>query len=803
VTRNKKRVTPHAPRVEPVSIRELPEVSHRVAVLVLLGLTLLMFGDVLFLPGSRVLSQAGTDLAGQFLGWRDFGFRELSQGHLPLWNPYVYSGSPYFGGFQSALLYPLNAPYLFLPLARAVNVGIALHVFLGGLFMYCWVVGRRLHRTAGLLAAILFMFCGAHFSHIYAGHLPNLCTMAWAPLLFLAIDRVIERCSVGWCLAGMAVVAMQLLAGHPQYAFYTAIAAGLYALLNLIHAERRMRALLLLGAVYAGALLLSSVQLLPGLQASGESIRSGSVSYEYAAGFSFPPENALTLLTPYAWGGMTTYLGRDYLFEMNLFLGLAGAVLALIGLLRGDRLQRRFSGIMVGLLAVLALGAYTPLFPVLYRHVPGFDQLRGNSKFIFQMSLFLIMLAAVGADHLLRRRAVPRFTATGLAAGGFALAAASLAVWQSSAAGPAGWWGQVIEGLAAAGESYLPPDFSANPAYVQHAGTVAAQGLLVAAVAALVLAGLFRTSVKAAWATYAILGVGAVEVFGYAALMRPTFDADQFCPRDLVSMTREMAGSDERMLNLIVPNGGALLRTPDVWGNDPTVSRRYAEFLAYTEGESPAQATQYVEFRQPHRLFGLVRCRYLFFAEGESVRRVDLETLLPDYHPLPRLSLIEEYEVMPGRDAVLGAMSAATFDSRRTVILESPPDPAPTGTRAAGSARVLDSSTDHLTITADLTEPAILLVSDAYATGWTATPLPGSVQTRYTVMPADYVLRAIPMAKGHHRLRLEYRPRGFTIGRRVSLVALTLYLVGIAAFFATAPLSAGPHGSARFATFRT
>jgi hypothetical protein len=44
----------------------------------LLGLTLAMFGDVLFGGGTRVLGSQTTDLSLQFLSWCDFGFRELS-----------------------------------------------------------------------------------------------------------------------------------------------------------------------------------------------------------------------------------------------------------------------------------------------------------------------------------------------------------------------------------------------------------------------------------------------------------------------------------------------------------------------------------------------------------------------------------------------------------------------------------------------------------------------------------------------------------------------------------------------------
>ena len=110
-----------------------------------------MFADVLFDP-QHVLGWKNTDLMLQFLPWRAFGFSQLRAGHLPLWNPHVFCGTPFFGGFQSALLYPLNVLFLLLPLGAAINWSIALHVFLAGAFTYLWARNRGLRPLAGLLA---------------------------------------------------------------------------------------------------------------------------------------------------------------------------------------------------------------------------------------------------------------------------------------------------------------------------------------------------------------------------------------------------------------------------------------------------------------------------------------------------------------------------------------------------------------------------------------------------------------------------------------------------------------------------
>jgi len=43
------------------------------------------------------------------------------------------------------------------------------------------------------------------------------------------------------------------------------------------------------------------------------------------------------------------------------------------------------------------------------------------------------------------------------------------------------------------------------------------------------------------------------------------------------------------------------------------------------------------------------------------------------------------------------------------------------------------------------------------------------------VLPADYVLRGIPLDRGRHHFRLAYRPRAFVVGTWVTLVSLVGY----------------------------
>src|SRR6185369_5251265 len=139
------------------------------------------------------------------------------------------------------------------------------------------------------------------------------------------------------------------------------------------------------------------------------------------------------------------------------FMGVSGLTLAVIGAVWGGRTTRRFSVIMVVLMLLLALGSHTPLFKLLYRWVPGFDNFRGNSKFIFLASLFLAMLAGIGFDKLLNGFRPGHAFMSGLGALGLLLlGAAAWTRYSSSATGSA--WHSILLAIPKTGENWLAPD---------------------------------------------------------------------------------------------------------------------------------------------------------------------------------------------------------------------------------------------------------------------------------------------------------------------------------------------------------
>jgi hypothetical protein len=724
-------------------------------------LVLAMLGDTLVGANPPVLGAPGEDLASQFLPWRYFGFGELAHGNLPLWNPYIFAGAPFFGGMQSALLYPVNWLHLVLPLPLASNWTAALNLWLLGAFVFLWARQRGLHPFASGVAGALATFGAPCFLRVYAGHSTAIAAMPWAALLFLAIDGWLATRRPAWCLLGMLAVAMQILAGHPQYVYLTALATACYSLARLAEPrERRLGAAAGLLSFHSGGALLAALQLVAGMQATAETVRGQALPLFFAGAFSFPPENFVTLVAPGFFGDTLghPYWGRWYLWEASAFMGVCGLALAAYG--AAGKVPGKAALVLTGAAStLLALGEYTPLHRVLYEWLPYFDRFRGTAKFIFPAALMLAVLAAHGMDRILREGVSRRALWVGAAAG-LVLVAAAAAVREVD-------WRPLTEAMLASGQSYADPRLTGSGAFAATSRAFAALGLLLggATLLAATVAGAWtRREPRAAF----LLGVLAVaEVFTFARLHRPTFDSRGIVITELRDFLAAHPG-DYRILNLRLPNSGMLTRTLDAWGYDPAVTKRYAELAQWMNGGAPDLATQYVDFHTLHPLLSMLRVKYVVRFEGNIMRIEPFPV-----EPLGRIELVGAYQLKSGRDAILGAMAAPSFDPRREVILERRPLPEPVS-GSGGRATVVREGTDFLEIEAELAQPAVLLVTDAWTPGWRAVSLdPGR---SYELMPADYALRAVALDRGRHRLRLEYAPGGLYAAAVVSAIAWAAWL---------------------------
>lgn len=741
--------------------------SRIVACLILMALVLLMFGDVLFTARDIVASHNQYDAKCYFAAVRSFGFDEIRNGNLPLWNPYIYSGAPFVAGFQSALFYPLNLHYLVLPLAKSLNLEIVLHVGLVGVLMFMWACDRGLSTKAALFAAIVPTFSAPFFLHVMPGHLTMLGAMSWTPLAFMAVDRVLETRRVYWAFVGATAFTMTILAGHPQVVFCLLVALGPYAAIRWMQNPHRATAAARLAFLFGAPVFLAAAQLWPGIASTDESIRAGGMDYAVASSLSFPPENLLTFFAPTFFGDSeaTTYWGRWVYWESCAFIGVTALSLAMYGVVAGrQRARYLWLGMALGVIAV-SLGRYTPLHRALYAAVPGFDAFRCPTRHLFLAVPFLALLAGHGIDTLSQRpRRVPVLVFTTFACAIAMFVAAGLVVWAGGQGDAASAWARQLAWMHTPGESL----WKYSDAWVAPSANHAVRSLIAAATTSTLLAVLYLAARRRTWPVYAMIALGTLELMVFARISRPSFDLASL-RRPVLESFLHSQGGDFRVLDQTIENYPLEIRVHDMWGYDPAARRRYTQLVAYTQDARAETDLNEFGFKQFHPLYAMFRCEYV---------------IMPRYNPdnvarlanvLPRALLIGRFRVIEDEDERIRAVADHSFDPRDLVVLESQPDPAPDPDGAGGVIRCIDESTDRFIVEVEAPRPSILLITDSYSKDWRATPLSQGPQSQYEILPANHALRAIPLAAGSHRIRVEYAPPSFAWGIRTSIVSLTLF----------------------------
>ena len=158
------------------------------------------------------------------------------------------------------------------------------------------------------------------------------------------------------------------------------------------------------------ALALAAAQLLPSLELSALGLRAEGLPYRLAASFSLRPRLLAQTLLPPVGGGLGEAFGSEGYAEFVGYIGVTGLILAAIGVLsvmrgRSAKPSPEALGGFVVLAAIglfLALGAYNPLYYLLWRSVPGFDLFRAPARWLALYAIGAAGLAGVGFDAWLR-----------------------------------------------------------------------------------------------------------------------------------------------------------------------------------------------------------------------------------------------------------------------------------------------------------------------------------------------------------------------------------------------------------------
>jgi hypothetical protein len=329
-------------------------------------------------------------------------------GHLPLWNPYIFSGMPLLAAAQGGLLFPLNWFYLvFSPVVATDLMVISAYMVAAlGAYLYARRTGAS---VAGALATSLIWQWGGfligQISHINIVH-----TAAMLPWMLWALERHAGNGSRARAGALAAIVALQVFAGHQQTSAYSLMLVAAYAIVMALGDRQKRKRYLSALAFTSIGLLLAAVQIVPTFELLRNSPRV-TATYDYFVSFSMPRRFVSSFLAPYVMGGgdgrwfRAPYIGQAYYTEYVPYAGVLAIMLALVALLLKPDARTKFWAIAGISCLMLAFGSGAPLYVYkLIYYVPILNLFRVPARHLMEVNFAIAVLAGRGLTSLAATR---------------------------------------------------------------------------------------------------------------------------------------------------------------------------------------------------------------------------------------------------------------------------------------------------------------------------------------------------------------------------------------------------------------
>jgi hypothetical protein len=364
-----------------------------------------------------------SDAQDQTYAWLQTMARAWHQGYLMLWDSHIYSGRSFVGEIQTSALYPLVWLWLALfstedGISRwAIEGLIVVHFSIASVSMFGLLRHWRLGSWASLFGAICFASFGSLAERAAAQ--PNiLFGLTWLPLAVLLTSMHLEHRRLAYAAAAGAVIGLQVLAGHAQPAFHTALLCGalcIFTHLRNHQDNRRQAALATLRSgltMVTAALIIAAPQLWLTAEYMGDAYRWVGGNAPIGPGGSVPRKVFLHehVIAPAQLLGVFDgwlYRAGD---GNTLHIGTLAALLALwIGFSRhqpgiSPLLDRHGTALkVITVFAIMAmLGHWTPLADIL-RKLPLAGHIRQLGRYSILFHFAGCTLAAIGLQRLCSR----------------------------------------------------------------------------------------------------------------------------------------------------------------------------------------------------------------------------------------------------------------------------------------------------------------------------------------------------------------------------------------------------------------
>jgi len=533
-----------------------------------------------------------------------------------------------------------------------------------------------------------------------------------------------------------------------------------FAIRHSPFAIRRLSQLFLLIFIGFG---LSAVQLLPAIEYTRLSVRAAGLYDKMAGGF--PLVDAIQALLP----GVVSHYSP-------LYVGVAGLLLGIAALFYTRNRFTTFWGLWGALALLISFGGNTFLYSPLYLTTPGFSIFRGQERWAFVTAFSLAVLAGYGMKQVGRwageqgRQGAGETRSRGDKERSLSLskgALSGLAGMQRLTAwlllGAVGLVIAFFYGLNDAG-------WSVESQFYQ----LLNQAVFLAIMLALVWL-VFRVA-REINHNQLIISLGLLIIFDLFSInwqlnlypQPPEWHTQK--PAVVVAIETDAAGSDDlfRVYNefRVYDNYGVSFEAQDLWGASPLRLARYDEFLSPPMRIERAWEMLNVKY--------VITWRNELYAPSTIIYQEPASDGATYVHRLdkvaPRAWIVHQAEQASAREMVT-RLAEPEFDFERVALVEEPVSRwagEQVGRGVGEQVEFVSFLPGHIVLQVDAGANGLLVLSEIFYPGWQAT----IDDVSESVISANYILRALPVSAGAHKVVLEFVPKSFWFGALISLLTL-------------------------------
>ena len=315
--------------------------------------------------------------------------KSLSEGTLPLWTPYYYSGRPlyaqpeyYFLDFNFLLILLTGNIYF------AMNFTAIIHLFLAGLGMYLLVNYLAENKHAAFISALIFMFNGFMHTFVIPGNIMVIEGYSLIPFILLFVIKALKgnKFILNSLVAGL-FVALLIFVGGVIFLPYIFVLIAVYSLVFLINKNISSR-ILKLGLVgiiiILASLCISAIKLLPGLEFMQLSNRGVGLDYQQYLGEPIK-------LTNFLFDFVTNIFAHGS--GISAAIGIVGILLLLFGL---TKYKNRYVIFSIAVILISVLMASESFLSKIIFNIPIFNQMRHIERAVVMFVFAASILAGFG-----------------------------------------------------------------------------------------------------------------------------------------------------------------------------------------------------------------------------------------------------------------------------------------------------------------------------------------------------------------------------------------------------------------------